>query len=148
MADITPRPLVLAFFSTEPLEEPTDSVTVTHTDNRIDDDVLTVNHGDASVVRRGNQLLLVVDDVAISGPDATNYVVSVTYEEVLRTFALPPSPQNSSLLTPQQLLIQSLSATGLAGNALGLGFTATLLLVASGAGFLVTARMRRRETSR
>lgn len=143
-ADITPRTLVFDFQTATPVTEPTSPVTVTPSDDRVTGDDLTVTASNASAIRRGNELVLIVTGISVTGTDATNYVFSNPWEEVFRTFPPAPSSSESSApaLTPAQLLLQGLANTGVAGSAIGLGITSTLLFVLSGVGFIAAARLR------
>ena len=106
-ADITPRPLTLTFTPDPPVDDVASNITVTIGDNRLTGDSLTVTITDASTIRRGNQLVLVVtgvqltcDGVATPCDDA-NYTTAGPYERVLRLFPTPTSDRSRSTTTTE-----------------------------------------------
>lgn len=86
-ADITPRPLTVAFTPNPTVSNPASPVSVDPEDDRIAGDTITLQYTDASAIRRGNQLVLVVTGITLSGLDANNYVVTTPFERVLRTYS-------------------------------------------------------------
>ena len=86
-ADITPRPLTVAFTPNPTVSDPASPVSVDPEDNRIIGDTITLQYTDASAIRRGNQLVLVVTGISLSGLDANNYLVTTPFERVLRTYS-------------------------------------------------------------
>jgi hypothetical protein len=90
-ASITKRTLIPTFTPITTVDEPSSPVTVTVADDRVSGDSLTVNYTGAEAIRRGNQLVLVVSGITLTGNDAGNYIVASPFELVLRTFSPPPS---------------------------------------------------------
>ena len=88
-ASITQRLLTPVFTPNPTVNSATSPVSVDVTDDRITDDVLTVDYALAETIRRGNQLVLVVTGITLSDTDGANYRVVTPYEFVLQTFASP-----------------------------------------------------------
>jgi hypothetical protein len=103
--DIEPRALAVQFTPVEELTQPEESVDVTSTDDRVEDDVLEVEHTSASAVRIADELVLQVSGISLSGVDAPNYVLEPTFSSVL--LSLPPiqaqsfpAPAPAPVVTP------------------------------------------------
>lgn len=110
-ANITPRPLALTFTPNPPVTDVARGISVDITDNRITGDELTVTVTDASAIRRGNQLVLLVTGVqltcdGLSDPcDSANYTTTGPYERVLRIFPAPaPRPTADRLQSDSPLV--------------------------------------------
>jgi len=106
-ATITQRLLTPRFTPNPAVSTAANPVSVDVNDDRITDDVLTVDFTEAATIRRGNQLVLVVSGISLSGVEADNYRVVTPYELVLRTFETPRSdrrvitqPEITPELTP------------------------------------------------
>lgn len=101
-ASITQRLLTPTFTPNPVVNSPASPVTVDVVDDRITGDVLTVDYTRAESVRRGNQLVLIVSELSLSGTDAGNYRVLTPYELVLRTFANPSRNMNNEASPPAE----------------------------------------------
>jgi len=100
-ADITPKPLALTFTPDPPVSDVASNITVTIADDRITGDTLTVSIADASTVRRGNQLVLVITGITLTGTDAPNYLSSGSFELVIRVFPSPQVPRSTVEALPE-----------------------------------------------
>lgn len=112
-ADITRRLLSPLFTPTAPVTEPTSVVPVGDTDDRVVGDILTINYTASEALRRGNQLVLVVSGLSLSGADSGNYRIVDPSETVLRTFAVPrrQAPnRNAPTLPPEEPVVRSAPA--------------------------------------
>jgi hypothetical protein len=99
-ASISQRLLTPVFTPNPAVTQATSPVTVDVTDDRITNDVLTVDYTLAETIRRGNQLVLVVTNLTLSDTDSENYRVVSPYELVLQTFATPTRERGGGIQPP------------------------------------------------
>lgn len=111
---IQPKTLLVQFTPTTELTQPSESVAVIATDDRIVEDVLMVENSSAAAIRVGNELVLEVSGITLSGPDSGNYVVAPTFTSVLMNLPpiqTPPAPAPSISPTPTPTPTPTPSAT-------------------------------------
>ena len=122
-ADITPRPLTVTATGVNKEYDGTTAATVTLSDDRVPDDVLTINYTTASFADKNaaNGKPISVSGISISGDDAANYTLTNT--TATATANITRKPLDTSITADDKVYDGTTDAT-IATRTLGAGVIA------------------------